>query len=188
MAKLLDRCLEDPVKFCAVIRKLPPNKTSATHKNHTPRWLKALPEVTKAYNHAIHRSIKMTPTEARTADRVDLWNNQYQAKNPRKRKHSPKVKPVFKFKVNDRVRLSGFRSLFERAYTEKWTHEIYTITERENNQGYALYSIKSWNNEPIEGKFYDKEMQKVSDADDIEYIIDKVIRKQKNRIKKMSIL
>ena len=79
--------------------------------------------------------------------------------------------------------MSGFRSPFERAYTEKWTHEIYTITERENNQGYALYSIKSRNNEPIEGKFYDKEMQKVSAADDIEYIIDKVIRKQKKNKK-----
>ena len=163
------------------IRTIKTRLTRFMHKNHTPRWLKALPDVTKAYNHAIHRSIKMTPTEARSADITDLWNNQYGIKKPRKRRHPSKVKPIFKFKVDDRVRLSTSRAPFERAYTEKWTHEIYTITFRESKQDIALYSLKDWNNEALEGKFYENELQKVMAGGDIEYIIDKVVRKQKRK-------
>ena len=165
-----------------VIRSIKTRLTRFMHKNQTPRWLNALPDVTKAYNHAIHRGIKMTPTEARDADRVDLWNNQYSVSNPKTEiKHPPKIKPIFKFKEGDRVRLSGFRSPFERAYTEKWTHEIYTITERESKQGIALYSIKAWDNEVIEGKFYNNELQKVSAETEIEYNIEKVVKKQSKK-------
>ena len=164
------------------IRSIKTRLTRFMHKNQTPRWLKALPDVTKAYNHAIHRGIKMSPTEARNADRIDLWNNQYSVKNPRITiKHPPKNKILFKFEVNDRVRLSGFRSPFERAYTEKWTHEIYTITERESRQGIALYSLKAWDNEEIEGKFYTNELQKVSAEAEIEYNIEKVVKEKKEK-------
>ena len=154
--------------------------TRYMHKNHTPHWVAALPKVTSAYNNAIHRSIKMTPTEAIQADRYDVWRNQYKVKEPRKKsKKPPKLKPVFKYKVNDRVRVSGVRSPFERAYTEKWTHEIYTITERENKQQFPMYILKGWDNAPVKGKFYEKELQKVSAGGKIEYFIEKVIKKKR---------
>ena len=41
-----------------------------------------------------------------------------------------------------------------------------------------MYSIKGWDNDPILGKFYDKELQKVSADSEIEYIIDDVIREE----------
>ena len=160
--------------------------TRFMYKNHTPKWLNTLPKVTKAYNNARHRTIKMTPTQALTADRFDLWNNQYMVKDPKPKKVRPKVpvKNVFNLKVNDRVRIQSSKSPFERAYTEKWSVEIYTIISRKVNQGLAMYNIKAWDNEEIKGSFYENEVQKVGATADIEYIIDEVIREEEKDKKK----
>ena len=88
------------------IRSIKTRLTRFMYKNDTPHWLDALPEVTEAYNNAKHRSIKMSPSQARTADQSKVWFNQYQVKNPKKKKHPPPhTQKIFKYKVDDRVRL-----------------------------------------------------------------------------------
>ena len=59
------------------------------------------------------------------------------------------------------MRLSRYKSAFERAYDQKWTDEIFTITTRSVRQGIPLYTVKGWKNDPILGKFQEQELNKV---------------------------
>ena len=61
-----------------------------------------------------------------------------------------------KFKVNDRVRITKYKNIFIKSYTENWSEEILSIQSllKTNTQ---TYKIKDLNGEKIIGSFYKKE-------------------------------
>ena len=67
---------------------------------------------------------------------------------------------TFKFEVNDAVRLSIPKGTFDKGYVQKWTDEMFIIYERIPRSP-AIYKIKDRLNEPIDGFFYEYELQKV---------------------------
>lgn len=138
-------------------------------------WVDVIAQVTDNYNNSYHTSIKMSPQQARSADPVLVWQNQYGL-------HSRSyLKPYFQkyhFNINDKVRISKYKKSFERAYDQKFTDELFIIADREHRQGIALYTIKSWSNEPIIGKFYEAELQKVIVDDNTTYKIEHLVRKK----------
>lgn len=152
--------------------------TRYMHKNDTERWIDIIANVTKAYNLSRHSTIKMSPVEARSADKFTLWMKQYGAKNPRPRKHPSKWKPLYKFNIDDKVRLARFKSTFERAYAEKWTNEIFIVANRYAQEGIALYTIKTFSNKPVKGNFYELELQKVQTDTKTEFIIEKTVKRK----------
>ena len=157
-------------------------------QNQTHRWIDILDDVTDSYNNTINRTIKMTPNEALKTNDTILWNFQYAPKPKKKIKvtHLKKKKinktsqsNPFRFKVNDRVKLSRIKYPFQKEYDEKWTNEIFTISQKYLNQGKAMYHVKDLLGEPITGGFFQPELQKVIIDDDTTYKIEKVIRKRK---------
>ena len=82
----------------------------------------------------------------------------------------------FKYKIDDVVRISRLRHVFEKEYDENWTRELFIITDRWLNQEIPLYELKDYANDPIKGSFYEYELQKVRVSDDTIYDIEKVIR------------
>lgn len=82
----------------------------------------------------------------------------------------------YKYKVNDSVRISKARRTFKKGYLPNWTEEIFTIAFRENKSR-PVYVLKDYNNEFIEGKFYEEELQLVEPPE--EFRIEKIIQKKK---------
>lgn len=70
-------------------------------------------------------------------------------------------KRYYKFKVNDRVRISHLKHTFQREYDQKWTGEIFVITHRFRRQGIEVYRLKDYADASISGTFYAQELQKV---------------------------
>ena len=66
---------------------------------------------------------------------------------------------------------------FEKGYTPRWTEEVFTIDEVLRTDP-PTYKITDYNDERIQGSFYEPELQKTSQ--DI-YRIEKVIRKRGNK-------
>ena len=148
------------------------------------KWVDVLGDITESYNQTYHRSIKMTPTKARDTKPTILWHIQYdpKLKPVKKEKKLPKYKTKFSFKIGDRVKLSHLRNLFDREYDQKWTTEVFTILDRSMQQGIPLYTIKDYNNDPIEGKFYAKELQKVTLDENTLYKVENIVRRRKNEV------
>ena len=128
-----------------------------------------LQQVLHAYNNRYHRSIKMTPTEASSPDRVlQVYDNLY-GKRPLRRSNKPP-----KFKVGDFVRISREKKRFEKGYTWNWSYEIFQIDQVISHPVH-VYKIRDLTskNEIIEGHFMEKELQKVTKPDffKIQYIV-----------------
>ena len=161
--------------------------TKHLYTNQTERWIDILGDVARAYNNNRHRSIGMTPAQALTADKVHLWQVQYGPKKRKKRKQALKApsKPttIFKFKVNDVVRVVGYKHVFRRAYQEQNTQELYKVgVSSQSNK--AQYELKTWDNQPVLGRFYNEELVKVKVSDDTVYKIEKIVsRKTRNKQK-----
>ena len=73
--------------------------------------------------------------------------------------HSNKKDP--KFKVGDHVRISKYKNLFAKGYTQNWSEEVFFVSQIKNTVPWT-YVISDMNGEPITGSFYEKEFQKSS--------------------------
>ena len=62
-----------------------------------------------------------------------------------------------KFKVGDKVRISKWKSIFSKGYMQNYTTELFTISKVLNTSP-VTYKIKDWNEEEIEGIFYEPEI------------------------------
>ena len=137
--------------------------------NSTRKYINILDEMVNNYNNTKHSSIKMTPVEAsdkKNKNRVWL-NLNGKATNP--------IKP--KFSVDDKVRITKKKTVFEKGYTPRWTEEVFTVSHVQYTDP-PTYKISDYHGEEIQGTFYEQEMQKTNQ--DI-FRIEKIIRKQKNK-------
>jgi hypothetical protein len=143
------------------------------NKNQTNVWYNILEKATSSYNASNHKSIKMSPNEARNTDDIILYKSQYFKFDKdiiKKRKYI--------LDLGDKVRISHLKLPFERHYSQKWTEETFIISERFMKQFIPLYRIKDWNNQAIDGTFYEEELLLYSSSDQTQYLIDKIIRQR----------
>ena len=141
-------------------------------KNNNTVWYNILPKLIKTYNNRYHSTIKMAPIEVNKSNEKYIKENIYTynktSKNP-------------KFKINDLVRISlKRRDLFDKPSSNiKWSEELFKIHSIKKSN-VITYKIKDLNDEIIEGIFYERELQKSKNTSGV-YIIEKVIRKNKNK-------
>ena len=121
-----------------------------TAKNNY-NWDKTvLKNVVLKYNNRLHKSIGMTPVEARKDDNYQLvFDKMTEAKAKIK-------KPLFK--VGDRVRISVTKLKFEKGHTFKWSTEVFNVS-RVNLGHPNTYNVKDDKGEALRGSFYEQELQ-----------------------------
>ena len=162
----------------------------------TYRWIDELENITSAYNNSKHRTIKMTPTEAKGVNNYVLWRNQYHnistegnGNNQFIKTKRLKTKPFrnFKYKGGDRVKISFLKEKFDREYSQKWSTEVFTVIDRKFNQGFPMYILKDYKNDIIKSYFYEPELQLAYIGEETEYKIEKIIKRRK-RSKQQEIL
>jgi len=103
------------------------------------------------YNNKLHSTIEMSPFEASKPENKDLVFKAIRGKIANVQ-HP-------KFKLNDRVRIYKYKTLFEKGYKTNWTKEIFIIDKIQNTIP-ITYKLKDLESEPILGSFYEQEMQK----------------------------
>lgn len=135
------------------------------------KWVDILPELIHQYNNKIHRSIKMRPNDVNIAQEEKLvkmlnTSNKY----PRKKS---------KFKVGDHVRISKYKGVFEKGYTPNWSVEIFTIDEVQKTKP-VTYKIRDYENEILEGCFYEFELLPVKYSD--VYLVEKILRRRGKKV------
>ena len=66
-----------------------------------------------------------------------------------------------KFKVGDHVRISKYKNIFAKGYTQNWLEEVFVVSKIKSTVSWT-YVISDLNVEKIAGSFYGKELQKTS--------------------------
>ena len=78
-------------------------------------YFDVLDDIVDKYNNIAHRSIKMKPIDV-TPDSYAEYNKDSNEKDP-------------KFKVGDHVRISKYKSIFAKGYTQNWSEEVFVVSK-----------------------------------------------------------
>ena len=87
--------------------------------------------------------------------RIKVTSDSYADYNEDSNKKDPN------FKVDDRVRISKYKNIFAKGYTQNWSEEAFMITKI-NDTVLWTYAISELNSEPINGSFFENELQQTS--------------------------
>ena len=138
--------------------------------NSRQKYIDVLPSMVDKYNSTYHRSIKLTPSDARNPSN---YQHVYNALYGNVRKSTPR-----KFHVGGKVRIPRKKGTFEKGFTPNWTEELFIISSVKATNP-TTYTIKDQLGEPVRGSFYEQELQlSVQEM----FRIERVIRKKKNQV------
>ena len=127
-------------------------------------YFDVLDDIVNKYNNTAHRTIKMKP--------IDFTSDSYAEYN----KDCNVTKP--KFKVGDRVRISKYKNIFAKGYTQNWSEEVFVVSKIKNTVPWT-YVISDLKVEPITGSFYEKELQKTNQK---KFRIEKVFKRKSDKL------
>jgi len=139
---------------------------------NTLKFDNVLPELVQGYNATRHRSIGMAPQDVTWKNEEAVWKRLYD-------KRLKKEKP--KFKVGDQVRLNKIYRTFAKGYLPGWTEEVFVV-HRVTPGPVPTYKILEWDDTPVQGTFYEANLQKVHVSDQALFRIEKVLKRQKDRL------
>lgn len=137
--------------------------------NGNQKWLNEIRSVTSEYNNTKHSTIKMKPVDVTKSIEHELLTTVY------KKNHTIDVQAKQKFKINDEVRISKSKTIFEKGYKPNWSTELFTITNVHPTQP-ITYTLKDMNEQTIKGKFYDCELMKTEEPN--VFLVERIIRRK----------
>lgn len=149
-----------------------------THSN-TYRFTDVLGDFIQSYNNTYHRSIKMAPANVNYDNETKVYIALYGTSNA-------KLPVKYNFAIGDTVRVSKYKSAFEKGYLPNWSEELFTVCKRYPRQP-PVYQILDYAGDIIEGTFYEPELQKVTKNDQT-YIIEKIVERKKAKNGNMLVL
>ena len=129
-------------------------------------WFNILDEILDTYNNRLHKSLNNKSPN-------DVYNNNNE-NNIIIKEDLPYIKKS-KFKLNDRVRITYKKGIFDKGYLAKWSYEIFIIIEVLNTNPITFKLISEDDNEIIKGSFYNEELQKTKQKKGV-YLIEKIIK------------
>ena len=138
------------------------------------KYIDVLQDLVARYNNGYHRSIKTKPINVTKENELEVWINLY-SNTLKKKKGKKKKSPL---KVGDRVRITLEWETFHKAYLEGWSEEIFIISHKLSGNP-VVFKVKDQADEQVDGIFYQKELQKVSEPD--AYKIEKIIKRKKDK-------
>ena len=137
--------------------------------NNSHAWVEILPKLIETYNETEHGVLKMSPNYASSHPEAaaEVWN--------RVRKKEDRKIPKSKFKVDDVVRVSRTKGVFEKGYDAGWSREEFKIAVVLPTNP-PTYQLQDYNGEEIKGSFYEQEMQIVTEPGT--FLVDEVLKER----------
>jgi hypothetical protein len=120
--------------------------------NNTRKWIDILQSLISTYNKSEHSAIKMTPIQASQDERENDVLFNLENKKPIK-VADPKLS------IGDYVRIARIKGQFEKGSEPNWTREIFKVSKILETKP-VTYEITEYDDSPIQGAFYEQELQK----------------------------
>jgi hypothetical protein len=137
-----------------------------TSKN-TLKYIDVLEQLTETYNKRRHRSIGMAPNQVNETNILEVWHN-IKHSHKRIREKTPK------YTVGTYVRISKTKDFFDKGYLPNYTDEIFKISKVILGKP-NLYKLIDLQDDEIDGRFYEEELQDVIYDDDTEFRVKKIL-------------
>lgn len=137
------------------------------------KWFNRLQTIMNSYNSTFHHTIKMRPIDVNMENESNLLKTVY------KQNQTVRLNKDNKFKINDYVRISKFKTIFEKGYTPNWSAEIFRIFKVSPTDP-VTYHLADLNGNKIKGCFYAHELQKTKKHET--YLVEKIIKRKGKKV------
>jgi len=128
------------------------------------RYIYVLPKFVDAYNDTVHSTTGMAPSKVTDTDVLAIWKNICNFKA--------------KFSIGQHVRISIEKMKFAKAPEHNFSQEIFQINKVIKSSPGPVYELEDLNKTPIEGQFYQEELNPVRITKQTVYKIDKILDKR----------
>ncbi|KAL6416965.1 hypothetical protein ACFW04_014759 [Cataglyphis niger] len=90
-----------------------------------------------------------------------------------------KIADPAKSKIGDSIRVSKYKTIFEKGYTPNWTTEVFKIVKVQRTNP-VTYLLEDYRRKPIAGAFYEHELRRANYPD--VYLVEKVLRRRSDKV------
>jgi hypothetical protein len=137
-------------------------------KQQSYRYIEQLPKIVASINNSINRATGCKPSSVTYSNAQQVWTRLY---GP-----PPRAQAVrFKYPVGTKVRITKYkRMVFDKGYVPNWTREIFVVDEQVARDQ-PTYRLNDLNSKKIAGVFYENELLRVVQKDDV-YKVEAVLR------------
>jgi transposase InsO family protein len=138
---------------------------------HNYRYIDILQKLVNSYNNSIHSSIGIAPALVNKSNKEAV----------RKKLRSSVVynkRSTPRYKIGDNVRIDRAKNIFEKGYEYKWSREIFSVDKVYDLYKPFMYRLNDSNNERIEGRFYEQQLEPVLVSKSTEYDIERIVAKR----------
>lgn len=123
--------------------------------NGSYKWIDELSRLVSDYNARKHRTIGMRPVDVTPAVAARLLDTVYSA---------IKIAGPARFKVGDSVRVTKYKTIFEKGYTPNWTTEVFKIVKVQRTNS-VTYLLEDYRGKSVAGAFYEYELHRAAYPD-----------------------
>ena len=146
-------------------------------QKQTYKYMDILQDLVHNYNRSPHSTLRgKSPNEISKSNEPLLWKEMYMDSISQSNTTKPQK---YKLSIGDMVRISYLKYNFQRDYQHKWTEEVFKIKNRIRRANIPLYTLTDFDGSPIEGTFYEGELQKVNKDENSEWKIEKILKRRK---------
>ncbi|KYN28550.1 hypothetical protein ALC57_02029 [Trachymyrmex cornetzi] len=138
--------------------------------NGNYKWVDELPRLVSNYIARKHRTIGMRPADVTPAIAERLLGTVYSA---------IKIAGPAKFKLGNSVRVSKYKTVFEKDYTPNWITEVFTIIKVQRTNP-VTYLLEDYCGKSVAGAFYEHELHRATHPD--VYLVEKVLRRKGDKV------
>jgi len=124
-----------------------------------------LPRLVSDYNARKHRMIGMRSIDVTLAVAERFLTTMY---------NRVKIAGRTKFKVGDSVRVSKYKTIFEKSYTPSWTAEVFKIVKVQRTN-LVTYLLKDYRGKSVAGALR-------AQADPDVYLMEKILRRRGDKV------
>ena len=146
------------------------------YANGSYKWIDVLDDLTRNYNQTKHSVTLMKPADVNETNKDEVWITLFG--------YGLDEFPKPKFSLNETVRISKYKNIFEKGYEANFTEEIFKIVKVFRGDP-NMYALEDHESEPIIGKFYESELSAVDKKDDV-YRVEKTLKRKKVKGKNLS--
>ena len=145
--------------------------------HETRRWIDTYDRLVEGYNNTFHRSVKMTPIEASKPENSSLvWYNLYGA-------YLAAEYGQPKFKVGETVRISKYKTVFDKGYLPNYSEEFFKIKQVKIGKP-IVYELEDTKGEELTGIYYEDELSPYDVTEETTHKVAKVLGKKTVKGKK----
>lgn len=147
--------------------------------------MNVLDSLVYSYNRSYHRTVKCRPVDVNKTNEKEIFRNIYGVDS---------IYDLFKklkrpsIKKGDTVRIQKEQQPFQKRYMPKWQEETFTVHETFAKPFAPTYALRDKQANLIKGKFYQPEIQTVSETPESYFRVEKILEtKGKGKNKQVKI-